>query len=91
MRRIAGVILGKIGLLSRRVRSCRVAPCDIFLIILRESGGNVKVDANIYARVRVRAFLNLCMEGTLSPRGGMALPSWGMQCSLVGNSRFPYA
>ena len=29
-----------------RVRCSGVAPCDIFLIILRKSGGNAKVDAN---------------------------------------------
>ena len=31
----------------RRVRCSGVAPCDLFLIILRDSGGNAKVDANI--------------------------------------------
>ena len=30
-----------------RVRCLGVAPCDLFLIILRKSGGNAKVDANV--------------------------------------------
>ena len=30
-----------------RVRYSGVAPCDLFLIILRKSGGNAKVDANV--------------------------------------------
>ena len=32
---------------NRRVQSSGVAPCDLFLIILRESGGKGKVDANV--------------------------------------------
>ena len=30
-----------------RVRCSGVAPCNLFLIILRKSGGNAKVDANV--------------------------------------------
>ena len=37
--------LAKFG--NCRVRCSDVAPCDVFLIILRESGGNAKVDANV--------------------------------------------
>ena len=40
--------LAKFG--CRRVRCSGVAPCDLFLIILRDSGGNAKVDANYNAR-----------------------------------------
>ena len=32
---------------NRRVQCLGVAPCDLFLIILRKSGGRGEVDANV--------------------------------------------
>ncbi len=45
--------LAKFG--NCRVRCSRVAPCDISLVILRKTGGTVKVDANIWVEPSVAA------------------------------------
>ena len=54
--------LAKFG--CRRVRLSGVAPCDLFLIILRDSSTDAKVDANI---TRARGHYNKSEV----PRGGI--------------------
>jgi len=56
---VAELHLAKFG--SDRVRYSGVAPCDVFWIILGKSGGNAKVDANVYARAYV---LNINMRSS---------------------------
>ena len=52
---------------SGRVRCPGVAPCGFFQIILRESGGNAKVDANI-THARARSFdLACCRMSKCTP------------------------